>query len=543
MAVGNPTAGGRQRARRDEEVDVVIVGAGPSGSVAALHLARAGFSVVVLEQGDWPDYEDYAGRRPEWEMVSRSTGIRIRTCATTRSTIRSTSRRTPINPLMYAGVGGSAHSVRRALDAPAAVGFPRAHARRRGRRLAVHLRRPAALPVARSSARWASPASPAIRPIRRGARLPLPPLPIGSVGRRGALGMNGSAGTGGPAAMPFPRNMGRPQPLRAPRHLPDGLPGRRRSRPPTSRTGRWRSRPARDWSPGAGAEIEINAQGLATGAVYIDANGRERRQRARWSSCAPTASARRGCCCCRNGAVRTGWPTPPAGRQAADDAPVRRVLASFEDPLECWRGPFGQQIYSLEFYETDARRGFVRGAKWNCMPCGGPLGVSGVVGSKVYVAEEAGSRMSGARTCIETSSAGSTIASSAASSARTCRRRATRSCCPRTWPTATASRRRSCSTRCPRIPTGCCTSTSSAAPKRSRPRARSRRGGHQVRDTGWHLLGTCRMGEDAGRSVVDPWGRAQTCRTSTSSTAAPSRPRAASIRPRRSWRWRCAHGA
>ena len=55
----------RSRPRRDEEVDVVIVGAGPSGLVAALELARAGMSVVVLEQGDWPDYADYTGARPE----------------------------------------------------------------------------------------------------------------------------------------------------------------------------------------------------------------------------------------------------------------------------------------------------------------------------------------------------------------------------------------------------------------------------------------------------------------------------------------------
>ena len=36
--------------------DVLIVGAGPSGAVAALRLAQEGFKVTVLEQGDWPDY-------------------------------------------------------------------------------------------------------------------------------------------------------------------------------------------------------------------------------------------------------------------------------------------------------------------------------------------------------------------------------------------------------------------------------------------------------------------------------------------------------
>jgi len=29
-----------------------------------------------------------------------------------------------------------------------------------------------------------------------------------------------------------------------------------------------------------------------------------------------------------------------------------------------------------------------------------------------------------------------------------------------------------------------------------------------LRPSGWHLLGTCRMGEHAAESVVDCWGRA-----------------------------------
>ncbi|HWA46436.1 MAG TPA: GMC family oxidoreductase, partial [Hypericibacter adhaerens] len=30
---------------------------------------------------------------------------------------------------------------------------------------------------------------------------------------------------------------------------------------------------------------------------------------------------------------------------------------------------------------------------------------------------------------------------------------------------------------------------------------------NQMRDSGWHLLGTAKMGEDPKSSVVDPWGR------------------------------------
>ena len=45
--------------KRGEAVDVLIIGAGPSGSVAAKHLSAAGFSVVTLEQGNWPDANNF----------------------------------------------------------------------------------------------------------------------------------------------------------------------------------------------------------------------------------------------------------------------------------------------------------------------------------------------------------------------------------------------------------------------------------------------------------------------------------------------------
>ena len=53
----------------DETPDVLIIGAGASGAVAAKRLVEEGFDVVCLEQGDWPDYTLARAAQPDYELT------------------------------------------------------------------------------------------------------------------------------------------------------------------------------------------------------------------------------------------------------------------------------------------------------------------------------------------------------------------------------------------------------------------------------------------------------------------------------------------
>ncbi|MGW4568450.1 GMC oxidoreductase [Streptomyces sp. NPDC004561] len=53
--------------------------------------------------------------------------------------------------------------------------------------------------------------------------------------------------------------------------------------------------------------------------------------------------------------------------------PYAASVGVYEDDLENWLGPAGEHIASMQFYESDPSRGFVRGAKWSLLPIAGPL--------------------------------------------------------------------------------------------------------------------------------------------------------------------------
>lgn len=373
--------------RRSEEADVLIVGSGPSGSVAAKLLTEAGMSVVTLEQGTWFDPGDYPGDKKEFELAGGKQW-------NPAPNVRDGERDYPINttesdvePYMQSAVGGSAtiwagHWVPflpsdfkvRSLDG-VAVDWPFDYYE-----ILPHLE--AVEQLIGSSGTQGNPGYPPQ------AGYPTKQIPIGKAGMKLAEGMDklGWHWWPGLNAMPsVPWNGQNPCARRG--------------------TCMFGCNEAAKWSPDlvlfkqvkklghrliAGARVrEViydENQQRVTGAIYIDKNGRERRQLAKAVVLCGNAI---GTPRILLNSTSTSFPDGLANRSGLVGKnlmmhPFGLVMGHFEEDLESWRGPSGQLINTLQFYETDESRGFVRGAKWGGMSAGGPLSSKGFIGAEVF---------------------------------------------------------------------------------------------------------------------------------------------------------------
>ena len=357
-------------------MDVVVVGSGPSGGVVAHTLATRGFRVVCLEQGDWVSPADYPANYPEWELLIQKQWAHD-----------PNKRRLPADyplevsdsdmwPVMFNAVGGSSiyygAEWPRLLPSDFAVrtldgvgdDWPITYAD-----LAPYNDRIDAFIGV--SGLGGDPAYP------EGLDYPLPPHPLGKAGRKAAAGMNALGWHWWPGTNAIPSQKFKELVRSAPAGgRASGAARKARRRPPTSHLWPHALRSGATLVTGARVrKIETGRDGRATGAVWIDRAGGEHRQRAH------------AVVVCANGIGTPRLLLLSASAQHRDGLanssglvgknlmlhPNCSVTGFYDEDLESWRGPAGQLIHSMEFYDTRAEHDFVRGAKLHALPTPGPL--------------------------------------------------------------------------------------------------------------------------------------------------------------------------
>jgi choline dehydrogenase-like flavoprotein len=484
--------------------DVLIIGAGPTGAVAAKRFAEAGMRVTVLEQGDWPDYRKARAGELDFELTAGRdwSGNPNRRRGPADYPIDDSD--SDISAVLYNAVGGgtviyAAHWQRnmpsdfrvRTLDG-VADDWP----------LAYEDLVPCYERVEEDFGVAGLAGDPAFPP---GKGPPLPPPPLAPMGRRVARAHNrlGWHWWPGPNAIAT-RAHGPLKPCTQRAACMWGcVEGAKASVDITH----WPRNVALGVRLITGARVkrlETDARGLVRGAVYADRAGAERFQPA-----AVTVLAASGIGTPRL-LLLSASARHPDGLANSSGLVGRRlmmhpfgtVVGLFDEDLGSTHGVWGQHLHSLEFYETDASRGFVRGAKWGLQPTGGPVSMTRAYPWGAENAIWGPGFHEGLRKRLGRSAMWGIIAEDLPDEENRIvldpvLRDADGIPAPKIIYRMSENSRRLLAFHLARAresleAAGACETV--VAPL--------------IRETGWHLLGTAKMGTDPATSVVDAWGRA-----------------------------------
>ena len=354
----------------------MIIGAGASGAAAAWSLGKAGFKVVILEQGDWVDYAEAPAAKDTWEVIRQRDWNPNPNFRINAADYPVNVDDTPIHPLMYNAVGGSTimwscHNPRfrpsdfkvQSLDGVGAdwpisyedlAPFYELNDRMSG-----------------VSGLAGDPAFPEREPR------PMPPIPLGKGPEKIAKACNALGWHWWPAdiqinATPYGDGRGECNHC-GPCEL--GCPFGAKGSTDFTYVPLAQKYDVEMVTGARVFEIETDHDGRATGAAYFDRNGETRRVRADVVIIAANGIGTPRLMLMSQSRAH------PNGLANSSDAlgrhlmfhPVAVVTGLFDDPLDGYRGITACSIASQEFYETDPDRDFVRGYMIQMLRHHGPL--------------------------------------------------------------------------------------------------------------------------------------------------------------------------
>lgn len=180
--------------------------------------------------------------------------------------------------------------------------------------------------------------------------------------------------------------------------------------------------------------------------------------------------------------------------------PFGTVVGLFDDELGTGAAAWGQLLYSLQFYETDPARGFARGAKWGLVPTGRPETITRTYPWGDRPIWGAGFHDEVARR-FDRSIAWGIIAEDLPDESNFVSLSPTLT---DAWGMPAPALHYRLSENSAAILDF---NLARAAESLTAAGARETMVAPLIRESGWHILGTCVMGTDPARSVVDRFGR------------------------------------
>ena len=364
---------------RQNIADVVIVGAGASGAAAAWRLAGRDLSVVCLEQGRWFDHKNAVTTGPGWEVAGKSALSADPNVRALPEDYPVGAGGSPIKPLMYNGVGGSTlkwgctmarlhpsdFRVKSmdgvADDWPIEYEDLAPYYDLNDRMMGV-------------SGVGGNPSNPPAPDP------PLPRLPFNPADQRLAAAFDLLGWHWWPTDSAIASEQISESRAACNHCGPCGLGCPRGAKGGTDVT-YWPAAIDRGCQLVTGArafEIRLDKAGRATGVAYYDADGRARIQHGRviLIGCNGIGTPRL-LLLSTSGAFPNGLANSSGmvGRNLMLH-PTALVTGVFDELVDSYKGAVGATLLSQEFYETDPRRGFVRGFQMHGLRSEGPVGVA-----------------------------------------------------------------------------------------------------------------------------------------------------------------------